>query len=267
MKSAFLLAALAAASTGLRIMSYNIRAGDGMSGVFNLTWQASIINQYQPDVLGLQEVDQYTKRHYINEPEYLANLTHMHYVFGKMRDFQGGGYGVSVLTREAPLETRTIYYHPPGQPRSVCDDGPSSADYCQGAVAVRVHDSAAGRDVWFLTTHIGLFNMQLDEVKELVSEGVAELVKEDPNIPVFITGDFNSVPSDEAIKYMVSEEGGFVDTWEVAGVGDGFTFNSQSPFERIDYVFQKKPTLYSCSKIVVPESLASDHFPIVAEFN
>lgn len=108
--------------------------------------------------------------------------------------------------------------------------------------------------------------MQLDEVKELVNEYVAELVKEDPSTPIFITGDFNSVPSDEAIKYMVSEEGNFVDTWAVAGEGEGFTFNSQNPFERIDYVFQRKPNLYSCSKIVVPESLASDHFPVVAEF-
>lgn len=191
----------------------------------------------------------------------------MHYVFGKMRNFQGGGYGVSVLTREAPLETRTFYYHQPGQPRNECNDGPSTADYCQGAVAVRIRDNAANRDVWFLTTHIGLFNMQLDEVKELVNEYVAELVKEDPTIPIFITGDFNSVPTDDAIKYMVSDEANFVDTWAVAGKGDGFTFNSQNPFERIDYVFQRKPATYSCSKIVVHESLASDHFPVIAEFN
>lgn len=225
-----------------------------------------MINKYQPDLVGLQEVDYYTTRHYVDEPKTLSNLTNMYYTFGKMRDFQGGDYGIAILTRQEPKETRTFYYHPPGQVRNQCAEGPSTADYCQGAVAALVYDAEAGRDVWFLTTHIGLYDMQLDEVKELVNEYVAELVREDPSIPIFITGDFNSVPSSDAVKYMVSDEGGFEDSWSVAGSGEGFTFNSQNPFERIDYIFQRKPVSYTCTKMVVPVTMASDHYPIVAEF-
>lgn len=238
-----------------------------ISSVFNLTWQASEINKYQPDALGLQEVDRYTKRHYVDEPDVLANLTNMYWTFGKMRDFQGGDYGVAVLTRQEPKETRTFYYHPPGQARNECNEGPSYADYCQGAVAVRIYDATAKRDIWFITTHIGLYDMQLDEVKELVNEYVSQLVAEDPTIPIFITGDFNSVPTSDAIKYMVSDDANFEDTWDVYGDGEGYTFDSQSPFERIDYIFQRKPVAYTCVKIVVPETLASDHYPVVAEFN
>ena len=225
-----------------------------------------MINQYQPDAIGLQEVDRNTRRHNVDEPAILSNLTGMYWTFGKMRDFQGGDYGVAVLTRQEPKETRIYYYHPPGQPRNECRDGPSSADYCQGAVAVRVWDRDASRDVWFITTHIGLYNMQLNEVKELVGEFIPQLLADTPNAPVFITGDFNSVPLSDAIKYMVSEEAGFVDTWAVAGKGLGYTFDSQSPYERIDYIFQRKPLAYTCTKIIVPDTLASDHDPVVAQF-
>ena len=219
-----------------------------------------------PDAIGLQEVDRYTRRHNVDEPDILANLTGMHWTFGKMRDFQGGGYGVAILTRSEPLETRTFYYHPPGGKRGECKDGPSTADYCQGAIAVKVPAPERSKPVWFITTHIGLFDMQLNEVKELVTEFVPELAADTEADGIFITGDFNSVPTSDAVKYIVSEEGGFVDTWATAGSGDGFTFDSNAPFERIDYILQKKPTGYKCTKIVVPQTLASDHLPVIAQF-
>lgn len=121
-------------------MSYNIKSGTGMDGVFNLQRTADVINQISPDFVGLQEVDNCTERAPIDEANTLAGLTGMYAFFGKMRDYEGGGYGIAILTKEEPTETRIFYYHKPGvvnQTRN-CTGDAQGADYCQGAIAVLV---------------------------------------------------------------------------------------------------------------------------------
>jgi hypothetical protein len=52
----------------------------------------------------------------------------------------------------------------------------------------------------------------------------------------------------------------FQDAWEAVGVGDGFTYSSDRPVRRIDYVFHS-PGLTPV-RAWVPSSLASDHLPL-----
>lgn len=51
---------------------------------------------------------------------------------------------------------------------------------------------------------------------------------------MIVTGDFNSVPTDPAIVAM---SGKMQDAWLMCGHGLGYTFNSSTPFERIDFQF------------------------------
>lgn len=250
------------AAGSLRVMSYNIRSGVGMDDVFNLTRQALVIAAAQPDVVGLQEVDNFTQRHFVDEASTLAQLTGLHATFAKMRDFEGGEYGVALLTREKPLATRVFHYYNPsgGGGSSNCSGPPAADDYCQGALAVRL------ASVWVVCTHVGLYEMQLPEARELVDEFVPLLEAAQPRAAaVVVVGDFNSVPTSAAVRYVVAE-GNFTDTWAQCGVGDGFTFDAAKPYERIDYIFRRPQSALACKEIFVPDTQASDHRPVVASF-
>ena len=235
--------------------------GIGMDiSVFNATRTGLAINAYWPDVVGLQEVDNMTRRSAIDETTELARLTGMEGYFLQNRVYQDGGYGVAILTRTTPLERREFHYHAPEQPAPRCDRQPTTlADYCQGALALKLRDTESGELFWFVTTHIGLSGMQTPEVTELVDEFLPTL---DGARAVFVTGDFNSVPTDTCMKAIQAQ---YTDTWDVCGAGNGWTFDSANPFERIDYIFQR-PNVFKCKKAVVPDTQASDHRPVYADF-
>ena len=103
--------------------------------------------------------------------------------------------------------------------------------------------------------------MQSNEVTQLVEEFLPTLHDGDS---IFVSGDFNSVPTDEAVKIIAAKA---ADTWTLCGDGsEGWTFNAEKPFERIDYIFQAPTATWRCANATVPNTLASDHRPFVADF-
>jgi len=84
----------------LRIMTYNIHVGVGMDKKLDLQRIADVINKEKPDLVGLQEVDRGVKRtEGKDEIAELAKMTRMDYAFAHNLDFQGGQYGVAILSR------------------------------------------------------------------------------------------------------------------------------------------------------------------------
>ena len=93
----------------LQIMSYNVRHCAGMDLVVDYDRTAAVIFQQQPDVVALQELDSMTGRSgHCDQLGELALLTGYHPVFGAAIDFDGGKYGVGILSHEIPLSTRRI---------------------------------------------------------------------------------------------------------------------------------------------------------------
>ena len=83
-------------------MTYNIHVGVGMDKQLDLQRIADVILKEKPDLVGLQEVDRGVKRTQgIDEIVKLAQMTHMEYAFAHNLDFQGGQYGVAILSRFA----------------------------------------------------------------------------------------------------------------------------------------------------------------------
>ena len=84
----------------LRLMSYNIHVGVGMDKKQDLKRIAEVIKDYDCDLVGLQEVDRGVERTgRVDEIKELARLTGMDYAFAHNLDYQGGQYGVAVLSR------------------------------------------------------------------------------------------------------------------------------------------------------------------------
>src|SRR5882762_1627926 len=95
-----------AAKRTLRIMTYNIHTGVGMDKKLDLQRIADVINHERPDLVGLQEVDRGVKRTGgVDEIAELARLTKMEYAFAHNLDYQGGQYGVAILSRYPILKT------------------------------------------------------------------------------------------------------------------------------------------------------------------
>jgi endonuclease/exonuclease/phosphatase (EEP) superfamily protein YafD len=80
---------------------------------------------------------------------------------------------------------------------------------------------------------------------------------------MILCGDFNDTPESRTCQKIAQQ---FTDTWKAAGAGDGFSIPAEKPRKRIDYIWTSKEPAIQALKIWVPESEASDHRPVVAEF-
>ena len=87
-------------SKNIRVMSYNIHHGRGTDDKIDLNRVAKLINDWSPDLVALQEVDNITSRsNYMNETDTLSSKTKMFSVFGKNINVFGGEYGNAILSK------------------------------------------------------------------------------------------------------------------------------------------------------------------------
>jgi endonuclease/exonuclease/phosphatase (EEP) superfamily protein YafD len=112
-----------------------------------------------------------------------------------------------------------------------------------------------------MNTHI---DSRADDAERWLNVGEIEaLTKAHAATPVILCGDFNNLPTGRVYQRL-SET--FQDAWAKAGAGDGFSFPAGGPNRRIDYLWFNHPEAVMPRKAWLPASNASDHLPLVAEF-
>ena len=93
----------------MRLITYNIRNAKGMDNKTDYNRTAAVIKNAYADIIALQELDSATKR---NGGEYalkiLAEKTGLHFLFGAAIAYQGGKYGVGILSKQKPLKWYTV---------------------------------------------------------------------------------------------------------------------------------------------------------------
>ena len=93
----------------LKVMTYNIKNGYGMDDVRDPARVGTVIDRQMPDVVAVQEVDSMTnrsgKRYVLGE---LGAATAMYPVYAPAIDYDGGKYGIGMLTREKPLSVTRL---------------------------------------------------------------------------------------------------------------------------------------------------------------
>ena len=93
----------------VNILSYNVHNCIGMDKEYNYRRIANVISQTSPDIVALQELDSVTVRnkgiHALGE---LEKLTGMHGTYAAAIPFQGGSYGIGILSREIPIKYKII---------------------------------------------------------------------------------------------------------------------------------------------------------------
>jgi endonuclease/exonuclease/phosphatase family metal-dependent hydrolase len=231
-----------------RVMTYNIHHGEGTDGRIDLLRIAEVIKREGADIVALQEVDRGVARTARRDlPEELAALTGMTCVFSNNFHFEGGEYGNAVLTRFPVLHWDNRHYNMlrSGEQRGLL----------QLVLGVN------GRQLLFMNTHI---DYRPDDAERVANvEEIKQAATRHGNVPTIVCGDFNDTPVSRIHRKMKEQ---FLDTWETAGQGDGFTYSSGKPVKRIDFVFISRDATLVPLKAWVPLSDASDHLPLVTEF-
>jgi endonuclease/exonuclease/phosphatase family metal-dependent hydrolase len=240
-----------APDTTYTILSFNIRAGTDLERRPSLDRVAALLDTLRADVVLLQEVDRGTRRSGgVDQLAELRRMTGMDGVFGRAIDFDGGEYGIGILSRWPVLESAVVPL-PAELPRGLADDR------YEPRVVLRVVLDTPWGQVPVLNTHLSHQASGTYRRQELVGL-LAELHRAAGRAGTAIVGgDFNALPESDEIAAvgLVLDE-----AWEVCGTGDGRTYPSDAPVRRIDYLFLRG---VGCTSARVHASTVSDHRPLV----
>ena len=238
----------------IRVLVYNIHAGKDAKGVDNLARVAELVRSTRADIALLQEVDRGTTRSgKVDQPGVLASLTGLNVAFGKTLDYQGGDYGIAVLSRW-PISADSLISLPviPPQQRSGGSHEPRGA--------LRAVIQIPGGPVDVLNTHIDASRedfyrrQEMTTLLQLATRSIGEQRRS-----TLVGGDLNAEPG-SAVMEMVRGSP-LRDPWPECGEGSGLSYPADGPVKRIDYLLL--PADWRCVSASVLETDASDHRPVL----
>ena len=239
----------------IRVMVYNIHAGRDAAGADNLGRVAELIRQSGADVVLLQEVDRGTTRSgIVDQPQLLSRRTGFRMAFGRSLVYQGGDYGIAVLSRWPITSQRTV-------PLPVDPPQERSGSSREPRVALQATIASPAGNLTVINTHIDASREDFWRRQEIAT---VLAIADSTNGILLLGGDLNSTP-ESAVQEAVRSRG-LLDAWTVCGAaGDsaGFTYPADSGVKRIDYLYFRPDV--SCSRAEVVRTLASDHRPLVVD--
>ena len=225
------------AQNTLKLMTYNIKNANGMDDVCDFQRVANVINNASPDVVAIQEVDSMTNRsgqkYVLGE---IAERTQMHAYFAPAIDYDGGKYGIGLLTRQVPVRLQTIPL--PGREEA------------------RALILAEFEDYIYCCTHMSLTEEDRMESLKIVKSFTTPYKK-----PLFLAGDMNAEPESDFIKELQKD-------FQILSNPKQHTYPASEPKETIDYIATLKSNVNGFALIsaqVLHEPMASDHRPILVE--
>ena len=245
----------------VKVLTYNVLGGRNTDGARDLSRLADVINTLDPDIVALQEVDRHTGRlNGVDLPAELAKLTGMDYAFGRAMYYDGGEYGEAILSRFPILDVtnHALPHQETSEPRT--------------ALAATIQFPASEQTFVFIGTHLDHLRSPEDRIAQATE--INEVIKQYAHLPVLLTGDLNAEPGSEPMRILGDR---WTDAW--AGEENGFTYPSDAPRKRIDYLLYRPENRWSVIKTyrgidihhadtswLALLNLASDHLPLMAEF-
>jgi len=229
-------------ATDIRIVSYNIKHGRGNDDVVNLERTAGVLRALAPDIVGLQEVDRLAERSgTVDEARVLGEALGLNHAFGKFMDFQGGAYGMAVLTRFPITGSREITLPEGNEPRVAL------------AVDVRLPD---GGPLTIVNVH---FDWVADDGFRFAQAQEVATFLDALGQPYVLLGDFNDEAGSRTLGLFVDRAAEAVKPRD-----NRLTFSSTDPVKEIDFIFMAPRTAWAVSEVrVIDEKMASDHRPLL----
>jgi endonuclease/exonuclease/phosphatase family metal-dependent hydrolase len=231
----------------LKVLCYNIHhALPPSKDSIDLDAIARVIIHSKPDLVALQEVDVHTRRSGpFNQAEELGHKTGLTPYFIKAIDYDGGEYGVAILSRFPVTEVKRLPLP--------TKEGTNGEPRVLGTATITLPGK---KQIVFACTHL---DAQADSVnRELQIRAIAEALKTS-TVPVIIAGDFNAAPGSGTIRVLDYH---FKRTCNPCD----FTIPVDKPKKAIDFIaFSPKEKFRIKKHEVIPERYASDHLPVFVE--
>lgn len=217
----------------VKVMTYNVHNGVGLDKMRDHKRIAGVMKAWQPDFVAVQEVDSATARSgrafVLGE---IAAHAGMVPVFAPAIEFDGGRYGIGLLSKNAPDSVSRIPL--PGR-----------------------EESRMLLIAWFPDVVIADTHLSLTPEDALASVGIIRDALKSAGRPVILMGDLNSLPASPAIRELVQDF--------MIVSPDAPTFPANAPTERIDYIMVSRNTPCIVPEAaVIEEPSASDHRPVGA---
>jgi len=226
----------------LKVLSYNLRFGE----LASLEELAAFIKEQNPDIVALQEVDCRTNRdrtpqqHGKDFATELGFRTGMLTAYGKTIPYEGGYYGIAILSKYPLAKVERIYL-----PKT--ENGKE-----QRAVLVAEVEFQEGKYVTFASTHLDYTNT---EERQVQVQKLNEVLTMQP-YPVIVAGDFNARPDSREISEGMA-------AWKKLSDGKP-TIPVKAPRNTIDYIFCYPKAKWNEVEATTYQVELSDHLPISA---
>jgi len=229
------------ANTTIRVMDYNVHNGFNTAGRLDMEALASIIEDSEADVVGLQEISRgWLIWGGMDMLTWLSQRLDMPYISGPTSDAQ---WGNAILSRYPILSAETFPL-------------PSdNAPLLRGYIVVQI-DAGSG-NLTLIDTH---FSHRAKDyaIRETQASELASAWNGTPS--TVIVGDMNAVPDSKAMQILSTA--GLVNVAAEIGTPPIHTSPADNPSRQIDYIWASPDLRFSDCEI--RQILASDHLPVVA---
>ncbi|AQS41905.1 MAG: Endonuclease/Exonuclease/phosphatase family protein [Candidatus Tokpelaia hoelldobleri] len=245
----------------LKIATYNIGKNEIADDVTDFTALNTAIKNIGADVITLSEIDNKTARSKkVDQLKAIAEANGLYYAFGKALDFDGGEYGVGILSRYAITHSQTIRL-PSGE--------------AEQRVVLLAQISKPGFDspLIIMATHLDWKKdpaIRLEQVRHILEVSIGDVSSDFKDISSSIkllAGDFNSVRNERPLKEIEY----FFNPVRKDGVDDR-SWPAVNPAIDIDHIFTFKGQKWTIKNLEIPHdnenfmwSSVSDHLPVIAE--
>ncbi|MET0695336.1 MAG: endonuclease/exonuclease/phosphatase family protein [Propionibacteriaceae bacterium] len=250
-----------AATSQLRVMTYNTHHGADSDNRYDIEAIARTIDSCEPDVVALQEVDRHwgSRSNHVDQPAWYAERLGMfvHYAPNVVQERDDpdpvpAEYGLALLSR-LPLSGsgHRLYAGTHAESRGLVAalvTAPGGSGPCSSDAGVADQPGT----IRVINTHLSVRDRRARarEIAQLLSYADSE-----QDLPTVVAGDFNALTRARALRAMRTT---YHDAWEV-GRGSPATV----PGRRIDYLWMSRH-LRPVQTVVVRSS-ASDHYALVSD--
>ncbi|WP_223549099.1 endonuclease/exonuclease/phosphatase family protein [Aestuariivivens sp. NBU2969] len=229
----------------VRVLTFNIYHGETVNAEkqFDFDLLAKVINDEQPDLVALQEVDFKTNRVLgVDLVTELGLRTKMQAIFGKAMAFDGGEYGEGILSKYSFLSTKNhaLPAREGKEPRAALEVN----------VVIK-----SGDTIKFIGTHLDHTKDETDRINQ--ANTINGLFAKE-NVPMIMAGDLNAKPESETMKILFS-------VWKPSLPDFQPTMPSDAPRAKIDYVLYKPANAWRVldTKIICNDK-ATDHCAVLS---
>ncbi|HHN8580313.1 endonuclease/exonuclease/phosphatase family protein [Providencia rettgeri] len=245
----------------IKVATYNIGKNELVSDVSNLDGLNKAIAKIDADVIVLTEIDNKTARSKkVHQLEEIAKANKMDFAFGKALDFDGGEYGVGILSKYKIDKSKVVNL--------------PSGDAEQRVVLIsQISKPGFDAPIIVMGTHLDWQKdptIRIGQVRHILDASIGDTDTGFDNIAASIkilAGDFNSTVNEQPIqeiRYMWNPV-------EFKGI-DYRSWPAVNPAIDIDHIFTFKGQVWDVKNMEIPIdskefqwSSVSDHLPIIAE--